>query len=766
MFVREDWTLFRNLGTLGQKAGVPIAGLPRLIIKELIDNALDAAGNCEASLVVNNDLRIGVKVEDQGDGIPGDDEAIARLFSIRRDLESSKLIRLPSRGALGNGLRVIAGAVLATDGFMKVSTRGRILRLEPQFDTGETLAKGIGKTNTLGTRIEVYLGPSLTLTQEDLDWAKRAMLFVGGTPYPGKTSPHWYDSDAFLELLKASGTRTVRDLIAEFDGCTGKAGRIASEFKGRLACELDRDEADRLLSVARSLAKPVKPERLGAVGAGLDDSSSSYASSNGTLPWTPALGSYAAELPFVVEAWAKVTHDESSIAAFVNRTPITAEISLDDYRQERLIVINGCNLDHILVNDTTKKSFDVTMNIITPYMPITSDGKAPDFLPLIGPIIEVVRKACRKAARIAGTCGPEKSDDTIKSIIISHLEEAIAKAGGGRYRFNQRQLFYAARPFVLDLLGIEPKWGTFTGIITEYEAENGDIPKMYRDPRGMLYHPHIGDEIPLGTLSVEQYERPLWTFNKILYCEKEGFLSILREDGWPERHDCALMTSKGFASRAARDLFDLLGETEEDLYFYCIHDADAYGTMIMQSLQGETLARGARKVHIINLGLEPAEGLAMGLQVEKVEPTVKKDGTVAVKPVAVDVESKWAEWLQTNRIELNAMTTPQFIAWLDRKFADQVGKVVPPAEVLIDRLEEETRAKVNRRLTARILRRARLEDRVTRAMERRQPTIKALSATIQKDVAQKLEDDPSQPWGSPVEQMAREIAAGPVKRGR
>jgi DNA topoisomerase VI subunit A len=167
---------------------------------------------------------------------------------------------------------------------------------------------------------------------------------------------------------------------------------------------------------------------------------------------------------------------------------------------------------------------------------------------------------------------------------------------------------------------VEVTWANFEKIVTRYEDEIGrDIPGMYRDNRGVIYTPHTGEEIPLGTLNVEQYRRPEWTFNKILYIEKEGFFQILKDEKWPESHDCALMTSKGFASRAARDIIDLLGETGEEITVFFVHDADAFGTMIYQSLQESTKARPALKLQIINLGLEPREALKLGLRVEPVE---------------------------------------------------------------------------------------------------------------------------------------------------
>ncbi len=212
-------------------------------------------------------------------------------------------------------------------------------------------------------------------------------------------------------------------------------------------------------------------------------------------------------------------------------------------------------------------------------------------------------------------------------------------------------------------------------------------------------------------MAVETYERPKWTFNKILYCEKEGFFPILQDANWPERHDCALLTSKGQATKAAKDIIDLLGETEEDILFFVIHDADAYGTVIVQALQEATRSRPGRRVKIINLGLEPEEGIAMGLPVEVVKPGKKR------KPVGRYVSEGWAKWLQTNRIELNAMTTPAFIVWLDQKMAEHSqGKVVPPPAVMPDFLAESVRRQLEASIRDRILREANLAGQVQAAM--------------------------------------------------
>jgi hypothetical protein len=44
LYERPDWALLRSLPTLAQKAGCSLSELPAVLVKEVTDNALDAAG--------------------------------------------------------------------------------------------------------------------------------------------------------------------------------------------------------------------------------------------------------------------------------------------------------------------------------------------------------------------------------------------------------------------------------------------------------------------------------------------------------------------------------------------------------------------------------------------------------------------------------------------------------------------------------------------------------------------------------------------------
>jgi hypothetical protein len=63
--------------------------------------------------------------------------------------------RLPTRGALGNGLRVVAGAVLASEGFLVVTTRNRRIELHPERDGTTTVVTATSVDFPVGTRVEI-----------------------------------------------------------------------------------------------------------------------------------------------------------------------------------------------------------------------------------------------------------------------------------------------------------------------------------------------------------------------------------------------------------------------------------------------------------------------------------------------------------------------------------------------------------------------------------------------------------------------------------
>ena len=66
---------------------------------------------------------------------------------------------------------------------------------------------------------------------------------------------------------------------------------------------------------------------------------------------------------------------------------------------------------------------------------------------------------------------------------------------------------------------------------------------------------------------------PDYQYDKILYIEKEGFKPILDTVHLGQRYDMAIMTSKGYAVRAAKDI--LARATVKEITILCAHDCDA-----------------------------------------------------------------------------------------------------------------------------------------------------------------------------------------------
>jgi hypothetical protein len=168
---------------------------------------------------------------------------------------------------------------------------------------------------------------------------------------------------------------------------------------------------------AQQQARPVSPSRLGHVGE-VDRWPPFHARGEGTFR-CGAIGGPYATIPVVVEAWASARRNAHGdrCAMLVNRTPITGTVSLSRWQRE--LTLHGCGLATTIEAAPGRTGIDLRVNIITPYMPITSDGKAPNLSCCSRVIREVAGKAVRRALRAEP---PEPKDKlSQKAVMRAHL---------------------------------------------------------------------------------------------------------------------------------------------------------------------------------------------------------------------------------------------------------------------------------------------------------------------------------------------------------
>ena len=745
LFARADSSLYTSLATLPQRAGVPASMLPWLVVKELCDNALDGvdAAARPGAVEIGIDPGGNLTIADEGAGIPdATPEQIAHLFSVGRPMLSSKLLRRPTRGAVGNGLRVCLGYLTATSGRLVIETGSIRVELSPEIDGISRIVSSSTIKPQQGLRLTAIAGDA-PFVEEHLVWAQDAIELArqsGNPAFTGRPSPHWFDLDHFRVLLRAAvGNISVRQFLGELDGCTGSGAqsRIAAQFLRRSADSLDAVEAAELLAAAQAATKPPKPKALRPLGRHAVVAAG-YAIAEGTF--TEGEHAPRAELQFLVECWADAfcpdeQADRLTGALFMNRTRAVAPFTGGVWDDQLGITISGTTIN---VTVPAGPHYNVTFNITSPMFRLTSDGKTPDCRPFRAALIEAIGKAAKQAGRdIAVEMSSEQKREashqqrqqrqeaeerrlsdrearqerlalieqqkarrkalpTIRGVVLELLPGAIEIEAASGFLFNTRRLVYRIRDAVLQRTGKELTQSYFDDLLTDIEGKHGDLhPLLIREARGNYSIPHFPDDaIPLGTQSVRAFQRPAWMFNKIVAIEKEDLRLMLRQARWDERHDAFLTSAKGFTTRAARDLIDKIADTTEPVQVFSVHDGDWAGTLIQHTLQHATRARAARKIEIVDLGLHPWEGIALDLAVEKIPISYTKSGQPVRRAVGATVRDRtdrapngqtWEEWLQHSRIELNAFTSAQLIDWLDRKMSEHgAGKLIPPDDILQD----------------------------------------------------------------------------------
>jgi hypothetical protein len=285
----------------------------------------------------------------------------------------------------------------------------------------------------------------------------------------------------------------------------------------------------------------------------------------------------------------------------------------------------------------------------------------------------------------------------------------MSASANGALPANPRQIMYVARPeiFKISGKGVDDRYFTQT-LLPDYINDHRDECASWDicwDDRGHFVEPHTGRRIGLGTLAVRQYvgsyaiplfeeagfapatietHGPKGRYGGLIYIEKEGFWPILERARLAEKLDVSIMSCKGMSVTAARTLIDKTC-ARYHIPLLILHDFDVSGFSIAKTLVTDTRRFSFKsKFRTVDLGLRLTDVQELGLESEpisfgnvspsKIRERLKTNGATA---------DEIAFLLEGQRVELNAMTSDQFVAFVERKLTEAgIAKIVPPKDQL------------------------------------------------------------------------------------
>jgi hypothetical protein len=304
---------------------------------------------------------------------------------------------------------------------------------------------------------------------------------------------------------------------------------------------------------------------------------------------------------------------------------------------------------------------------------------------------------------------------SFKEAAAEIMEQAFLRVSGDRqYPANARQIMYAARPHIQQRTGKQLESNYFTQTLLPNYMEENDVVDwdVVYDARGHFTEPHTKHSFGIGTLEVRNYlagfddpelvdaafsqaevetSGPNGNFGAVVFIEKEGFDPILKAAQIADRYDVAIMSTKGMSVTAARALADEMC-SEHDIPLLVLRDFDKAGFSIAGTLQRDTRRyEFQNRIEVIELGLNLADVEAMGLESEyqhhpKGTKAALMDNLRTNGASEEEIAFMFRDFdtlRSTRRVELNAMTSPQFVAFVERKLCGNgVAKLVPNQDPL------------------------------------------------------------------------------------
>ena len=198
---------------LTRQIGHGRAWWPVALLKELIDNALDAAETAQVAPEITVEIEADAfAVQDNGPGLPGD--VIAESLNYLQRISDKAYYVSPTRGQLGNALKVVwaAGYVANREGLVEVWTGGQRHTIAARLDR---IAQRPEVEHAVCEDPLVRIGTRVRVT-----WPDSASLLAGGVPDDFYSE----DDEEFDDPLRAA--RLVEEYAALNPHATFRLGDL------------------------------------------------------------------------------------------------------------------------------------------------------------------------------------------------------------------------------------------------------------------------------------------------------------------------------------------------------------------------------------------------------------------------------------------------------------------------------------------------------------------------------------------------------------
>jgi len=691
---------------LPKRTGLTPAHWRTAILKELIDNALDA-------IEANTDKQILIQyigntlcIFDNGGGLTFDN--VKSIYDFDKYMSNRRHIITASRGKQGNGLKTIIGMCFVnnynllwhtSDGIVVMPIIGPSTICEQIIVDFKTCRKATNNGIEINgfdadARLidlvccqyaqcnpDVNFSVQINDNQISYDATTEAVNKIGAT------SLSFYSHQDFVSLIKSHNpSETYKSVL---DKHFGTRIRNSSQIKSKIEdLDFTKDVPQDFEMLRNKLnTKPFTLLQNHLLGFGNE--------LKVFMKFEDMLFPCMVEYNF---SRLNQKREETRINCYINNSITYADAGSITFKYGRYKISNTkkevfCNDLLGLLEDF--KEYDFNFHFITPYPKFIDYGKTKlNISDFILELVDSLRKSLSNEKRKFDIASPKRV--TKKSIAEKYMTDAFMLAStNGKYSITARQMYYKLRELsVREDTGWEGRstYSDFTqNWLTVWLDENEEYEsKVNFSERGNFYVD--GSQTGLGTASVRTFidaknnktdkfkvyggTQDLYIddtqfnirykYDKALYIEKTGFDSVFRAERLAEKYNLLIVSGQGFASRAARRLlYDL---QQQGLKLYCMHDLDVDGVSIFNSMQ-QANDKFKHDLDIEDLGITLADIIKYNIAPERIDKTEKRK-TRLEGIQDKNLRSFFDKGKKVQRVELNAFSTEQILEMIDNKLGD------------------------------------------------------------------------------------------------